>query len=265
MHSKIQSSLRKSISRGAQRVGPFLIHFDAHSDHPFRNYAVPDDGARPSAAQIADLVAAFARRGRKPRLEYVCPAPAVDAALATAGFTVDLRLPLMTLAADRLVVPGTPRGVEVGPATSDDDLRAAARIQNIAYGADAEVTEADLGRLRATNDTGGAVVLARCEGAPAGAGLFTPPGDGLAEIAAVAVLPEYRRRGIASMVGADLSGRVLDRGATPYLQTESDNEQRLYGRLGYSTVGELIAISLSPRVDTSDSGLADGRLRADGH
>lgn len=249
MRSHIQSSLRGSISRGAQRVGPFLIHFDAHSDHPFRNYAIPDDGAQPSAAQIADLVTTFARRGREPRLEYVCPAPEMDAALAAAGFTVDLRLPLMTLSDGALVVPATPHGVAVGPATSQDDLRAAALVQNIAYSADAEVSDADVDRLRATNNAGGGVVLARCEGAPAGAGLFTPPGGGLAEIAAVAVLPEYRRRGVATAVGADLSRRVLDAGATPYLQTETDNEQRLYGRLGYSTVGELVAISL-PRSTT---------------
>lgn len=134
--------------------------------------------------------------------------------------------------------------MEVRQASTDDDLRDAAWVQNVAYTGDAEVTEADVDRLRGTRGAGGAVVLARCAGKPAGAGLYTPPRDGLAEIAAVGVLPEYRRRGIASAIGADLSRRVLDAGATPYLQTETRNEQRLYGRLGYATVGELVAISL---------------------
>lgn len=92
------------------------------------------------------------------------------------------------------------------------------------------------------------MVLARCDGAPAGAGLFTPPHEGLAEIAAVGVIPEYRRRGIASAVGAALTRAVFAAGAMPYLQTETKNEQRLYGRLGYRAIGELIATSL-PRQD----------------
>lgn len=244
MLSKIQSSLRENIRDTAQRVGPFLIHFDEHSDHPFRNYAIPDDGARPSAAELADLVTAFAGRNRKPRLEYLFPAPAVDTALAEAGFTVDLRLPLMTLRGGEPRIPVTPDEVTVTEAATDEDLRAAALVQNIAYGVGATVADADLDRLRSTRNEGGTVVLARHAGTPAGAGLHTPPRAGLAQIAAVAVLPEYRRRGIASSVGAELSRRVLAAGAAPYLETETQNEQRLYARLGYSAIGELIAISL---------------------
>lgn len=244
MLSEIQSSLRQGISRDAQRVGPFLIHFDAHSDHPFRNYAIPDDGERPSSAEVSDLVAAFVARDRQPRLEYVGPVPAVDEALATAGFVTDTRLPLMTTTHDELCVPDTPQGVEVGVAISEEELRAAAWVQNIAYSGDDEVTEADVDRLRTTDEENGVVVLARFGGAPAGAGLYTPPCGGLAEIGAVAVLPEYRRRGLASVVSADLSRRVFAAGVVPYLQTETHNEDRLYGRLGYSTVGELMTVSL---------------------
>lgn len=52
MHFQIQSFLRAAIARrpGAVRVGPFLVGFDAHDNSPFRNYAVPDDGASPPDA-----------------------------------------------------------------------------------------------------------------------------------------------------------------------------------------------------------------------
>lgn len=50
---EIQSALRNTIREGAESVGPFLVHFDAHSDHPFRNYAVPDDGAYPSERDVS--------------------------------------------------------------------------------------------------------------------------------------------------------------------------------------------------------------------
>lgn len=244
MLSHIQASLRASITAGATRVGPFLVHFDQHDDHPFRNYAVPDDDARPTPSEVAALVAAFTARARTPRLEYVSPAPYVDAALAAAGFTVDLRLPLMTLAPGGLRTPPAPDGVTVSLADGEDDLRAVALVQNTAYGAGATVTGADIARLRAGQGKGGVVVLARCDGAPCGAGQAMPPHGGLVHLAGVAVLPEFRRRGIASAVGADLSARAFASGARPYLETETSIENRLYGRLGYATAGEMTAISL---------------------
>jgi hypothetical protein len=62
---------------GAERVGPLVASFDAHSAHPYRNYAIPDDQACPDAGQVGALIAAFTARGRTPRLEYLpglCPA-----------------------------------------------------------------------------------------------------------------------------------------------------------------------------------------------
>jgi ribosomal protein S18 acetylase RimI-like enzyme len=242
--SRIQSALRETISHDAPRVGPFLIHFNADSDHPYRNYAIPDDGAEPTPADVADLVAAFTRRGRKPRLEYLSPVPAVDAALEAAGFTVDTRLPLLTVTLEELRIPDAPTDVYVVQATSDADLRASAVVQNMAFDAETVVSQADVERLRDTGTDGGLVVLARWAGKPCGAGMFLPPRDGLAQIAGVAVLPEYRHRGIASTVSAELTRRAYAAGVTPYLETEAHNARRLYGPLGYTTIGEMIAISL---------------------
>jgi ribosomal protein S18 acetylase RimI-like enzyme len=125
-------------------------------------------------------------------------------------------------------------------------LRSAAQIQHIAYREPGDVADADLARLQATVDNGGVVILALCGGAPAGGGLATPPRDGLAELAGVGVIPGYQGRGIASALVAALTRSVFAVGTTPYLQTETTNEQRLYGRLGYRTIGELTATSLSP-------------------
>jgi ribosomal protein S18 acetylase RimI-like enzyme len=241
---EIQSALRKSIANGAQRVGPFLIRFDDHSDNPFINYAIPDDGARPSPADVAALVAAFQRRGRTPRLEYVAPAPAVDEALAAAGFSTDLRLPLMTMAGGELVPPARPRDVEIDLVSTDDGLLTVAQVQNVAYREPSPAGAHDVTRLRARMRAGGGAALARCGHEPAGAGLFTPPRDGLCEIAGIGVLPEFRRLGIASAMVAEMTRLVFAAGATPHLQTESKNERRLYARLGYRTVGEVVAVGL---------------------
>jgi hypothetical protein len=92
LDSRIQAYLRAHALRMAdhERNGPFLSAFDEVSDNPYRNYAVPDDDARASADDIAALEAAFIRRRRKPRLEYIAAAaPAVEAALSARGFAVE--------------------------------------------------------------------------------------------------------------------------------------------------------------------------------
>src|SRR5919198_4606718 len=95
---RIQAYLRVAAPRGrdSERIGPFLATFNRDSDNPYLNYAIPDDGATPSADDVAALVNAYRARARKPRLEYVSSlAPAVEPALLAAGFEVEGRLPLM--------------------------------------------------------------------------------------------------------------------------------------------------------------------------
>ncbi|WP_367131252.1 GNAT family N-acetyltransferase [Saccharothrix sp. HUAS TT1] len=237
MLTRIQSALRDAISADAERVGPFLVRFDAHSDNPFMNYAVPDEGAAPTAAEVDALVALFRARARTPRLEYLRPSPVVDAALAAAGFTVDQLLPVMAI--DELTAPPTPAGLVVRVATSDADLLAASVVQNTAFGVGATAGDEDVARQRSLLRDGGLVVLARLDGEPAGAGACTAPRYNLSQVAGIAVLPEFRGRGIASAVCADLTAWVFDSGCTPFLETEPDGKvDRLYGRLGYRQVGE---------------------------
>jgi hypothetical protein len=54
MESRIQSYLRFAASqqRDTERIGPFLATFSRHSANPYLNYAIPDDGAAPSLADV---------------------------------------------------------------------------------------------------------------------------------------------------------------------------------------------------------------------
>ena len=72
MQSRIQSYLRFAASqqRDTERIKPFLATFSRHSANPYLNYAIPDDSAAPSLADVNALIAAYSQRGRKPRLEY---------------------------------------------------------------------------------------------------------------------------------------------------------------------------------------------------
>jgi ribosomal protein S18 acetylase RimI-like enzyme len=237
----IQRALRAAIANGAERVGPFLVTIDPDATGPFRNFAVPDDDATPTATEIDALLAYFAGHDRRPRLEFVAPAPGVEATLAAAGFAVDNRLALLVLPAPEALRPASaPDGVALGRPGSDEQLQATAAMQNAAYG-EAGVNAADVARLRRTLDGGGAVVAATsADGAVVSAGVLGTPQGGRAEIYAVATAATHRRRGLASAVVAALSTVALDNGLTPYLQCEGPAEQRMYERLGYRAVGELI-------------------------
>jgi len=84
MHATLQVSLRAALRghRDVESIGPFLAAFDADDDSPFRNYAIPDEGAQPTAAEIECLRQVFARRNRLAHLEFLpATAPAAEAAL----------------------------------------------------------------------------------------------------------------------------------------------------------------------------------------
>ncbi|MET8144738.1 GNAT family N-acetyltransferase [Sphaerisporangium sp. NPDC005288] len=71
-------------------VGGFVVGVDPSTTSPFINYATPLPGARPTGRDVAALIDAFRERGLKPRLEFAPDAaPAVEAALSEAGFTVE--------------------------------------------------------------------------------------------------------------------------------------------------------------------------------
>ncbi|MGK5556856.1 GNAT family N-acetyltransferase [Actinomadura kijaniata] len=237
---RIHAYLRANAGPRAHRVGPFLASFDEHDAGPYRNYAIPDDGAVPTAADVELLVGAFVARSRKPRLEYLPgAAPRVEAALLDAGFAVEARLPIMMC--PEAVAP--PVDVELRLARSDADLRAVAEVQNAAYGAPA-ATEHDVARLRATVEGGGLVAGAFDGAACVGGGLVTPPHDGVGELAAIGVSESHRRRGIAGALTAFLTLACADAGITaPFLMPTNDAAERVYTRVGYRRVSEILHIS----------------------
>ncbi|OUL21782.1 hypothetical protein BV372_31290 [Nostoc sp. T09] len=60
MESRIQSYLRitASYQHDTEQIGSFLATFSRSNDIPFLNYAIPDDNAISSAADVATLIVA---------------------------------------------------------------------------------------------------------------------------------------------------------------------------------------------------------------
>ena len=217
--SRIQESIRQQACqwRDCNRIGPFVASFSRDDDNPYLNYAIPDDGATPSPADVDALVTAYRERRRRPRLEYIPElAPEVEPALLGRGFEVELRTPLMTCAAASDVRAVAVEGVELLAPQTEDEYRGAAAVQWEAYGEEGDVPERAVAALRRTVDAGGVVVLARdaATGEPAGAGACTSPHDGLTELTSVGVRESFRRRGIAAAMASRLAREAFAKGVS---------------------------------------------------
>lgn len=246
---RIQAYLRASAGRvrETERVGPFLATFDRESDNPYLSYAVPDDRAAPSPGEVDELVTAYQRRSRTPRLEYLTAAArAVEAALLAGGFAVEGRLAVMTCSREALVDLAAPEGIELVMPDSEEEVLDLVGAQGEAYGGFLSGPAEDAARMRRNLSAGGIAVLAReiPSGEAAGGGICSVPEEGITEIASVGVRPVFRRRGIAGAVVARLTGEAFAAGVTlPFLTPESEAEERIYARAGYTRVSEVLHIS----------------------
>jgi ribosomal protein S18 acetylase RimI-like enzyme len=247
----IQPYLRAAASRGRDtlQVGPFLATINPATEHPYLNYAIPDDGAAPTAADVHALIAAYRQRGRVPRLEYLpAVAPAAEAALTAGGFAVEARLPLMTCTPGGVAVLPPPVGVELVLARSDDELLATATVQAAAFDEPAPCAEA-ISSLCQTLEVGGIVVLARelATGEPAGGGLCLAPVDGVAEVAGIGVAERFRRRGIAAALTARLAAEAFAAGVTTaFLTPGDDGAGRAYARAGLAATTRMLHLMHPP-------------------
>jgi GNAT superfamily N-acetyltransferase len=251
--ARIQAYLRNEVTRArdVELVGPFLATFSQGDSNPFRNYAIPDDGARPTAADVAALVAAFERRRRQPRLEYLpAVAPAVEAALMAGGFVPEARMSLMTCVRDWLTDLEALDGMELVVPATDRDLRDLVAAVNEAYGESSTGSGQSAARLHATLAAGGLAVLVRTveDREPAGGGQCTPPHDGTAEIHSIGVRPCFRGRGVTGAIAGWLARAALSSGIPePWLMAADASEESVYASAGFRTVSEMLHISRSAR------------------
>jgi len=233
--------------RDVERVGPFTATFARGSGHPAFNYAVPDEGAEPSAAEVDALAAAYASRGLLPRLEYVAAlAPAVEPALAAGGFGIEARTPLMVLGSRTAAAP-EPAGIELAEAVSAEDVLAAVTAQHEAYGEPARPTEAWIAGVQRSIAAGGLLVLARAAatGDAVGGGQCTAPEEGATELTSIGVRPAFRRRGVAAALTSRLAAAMRERGAElVYLTAADDGVARIYAGVGFERIGTALYVSL---------------------
>jgi ribosomal protein S18 acetylase RimI-like enzyme len=235
--------------RDVERIGPFTATFDPRSTLKYLSYAFPDDGAEPTADEVAALADAYRRRGRVPRLEFLpAVAPAVEAALLAGGFALEARLAVMTCAVGEVVDLPAPEGVEVAAPATDDDIRGMRVAQHAAFGVDdPEVDDDEIARQRSSTAAGALSLLARdvATGAIVGGGVATVPAEGVTEIAGIGVLASHRGRGIAGAITARLTLAAFAAGQqTVWLTPGHDDAHRVYARAGFRDTSEMVHMSI---------------------
>lgn len=75
------------------------------------------------------------------------------------------------------------------------------------------------------------------DGKVVGTGSIASEDDECGVIAAVAVIPEYRRRGLGSRISRFLVGRIQEKGKTPRLISGDDEVAELYRKIGFVPCG----------------------------
>jgi ribosomal protein S18 acetylase RimI-like enzyme len=233
--------------RATEQVGPFLATFSSDSPNPFLNYAIPDDGARPSPSDVDALTRAYQRRDLLPRVEFlVDTAPDAETALLVAGWSVERRIPVMLCPPGSASVPPAPAGLELVVPSDDDEIRGMLAAQFEAFEQAVDISAADVAKARGRIRNGGFAVLARdaLTGEAAGGGVAEAVVDGTSEVAGIGVRPGFRRRGLGGAITAFLTAAVHDAGGrTVFLTPAGVPEQRLYARVGYEPAGAMAHLS----------------------
>jgi ribosomal protein S18 acetylase RimI-like enzyme len=232
----------------SEAVGPFAVLFSERNPSPFANYAIPFDFADPTPGEVATLIDAFVARGRQPRLEFApSAAPKVEAALIAAGFTVELRPPMMTRRPEPVLEPFAAKDFDLTVPETDQALLDHANVQKAAFGDPSPAGEGDVAGLRRSVRRGGHVLVAHCRqtGEAAGAGAYMPPQGGVTEITGIAVAERFRRRGLGRAITCALADAAFRAGcAMTFLSAAGEAQSAIYARAGFVRRSPMAYMSL---------------------
>lgn len=194
-----------------------------------------------AAAGLATIRASFTEAGKKPQVEIIDEAsPGLADVLLAHGATVVVHLSVSAITPVDLVVPEPDEDVEVRVVTTQADHDAAIAVAEAAFR-----TELPRRPRPSTPEDGGRLLVLR-SGMPVATAGWTPVGDGVAEIIAVATREEHRRRGFGALATAHATKAAIERGGArwPWLTTANADAARIYQKLGFETIGTGVILDL---------------------
>jgi ribosomal protein S18 acetylase RimI-like enzyme len=264
--ARLQAYLRHSAQQQYETVSvPFFTLFFHPTDAlTYFNYGIPDEPCSGGlGASLSVLRDEFAARGRCPRIEFIQEfAPQLARALRAAGFVEEARQQLMVCTAEtyrpapevlgltiteltcNLNRPGRP----ALPASAASEVQDYLNTQRRGFDARSKkvATEGDAEQFLRTIG-GGRAFVGWLKGQPVGVGMYTTPFDGVTEIAGLATLEPFRRRGIATRLTALAVQRAMAQGAEVVCLTAADERAgRVYERVGFVGYATMLAYLDSP-------------------
>jgi ribosomal protein S18 acetylase RimI-like enzyme len=234
-------------ARDLKRAGPFALLINESTKLRYLNYAIPDDGADPSSAEIEALIEAFRDADRMPRLEFLpSVAPALEGRLIEHGFTVEQRLPLMTCMQSSVPDLAAPAGIHLAEPHDDAAIRTMASLQHDVFDDPEPVSDRTVTWLRGNIERGGRAVIANeaTDGRVVGAAQAGVPAGGATEIGGVAVAESHRRRGIAAAMVASLVKQAFGSGLTTIFLEAAAGADGAYRNAGFRQTSTSVHIAL---------------------
>lgn len=249
IHTQLRAALTTQLE--AHDVAGFTCFFNLDDDSVWSNSAIPKSAnAEYEADDIEGLIDAFVSRGRTPRLEYIAEfAPALASALERSGFVLEETAPLMISTNDTFKPAATVPQLQIRIITDHADpvaaMQSVVTIQRRSFGkADAIAATVEEAESTAKRFHANLFFLAELDGVPVGTGSLQLPYEGIAEVAGIATLTEFRRRGIASALTSAIAQHAFDMGLdTLFIMAADQNVRRIYARLGFEDCGKVLVYS----------------------
>ncbi len=241
--------------RGAERhermdVGPFAVYTHVTDDAPTNNYALPITPLHAVSPGTLDQVrAAFVAQYRTPCVTFLDQfAPPLEHALLAAGWHMTSCQTVLVCTRTTLVQPPLPHDVTMVTVSADsplDDIREALDVNEQGFDPNAApATEEDAAQFRPMLAGCRAVVLCLAMRGVSG-GMFVPIHHGVTEVAGVATLAAFRRRGFAAIVTAHVAQAAFEYGAElVFLVAANDAAARVYQRVGFHPCAALLEFRL---------------------
>ncbi|MEQ1823173.1 MAG: GNAT family N-acetyltransferase [Fimbriimonadaceae bacterium] len=231
---RLQTALIETTSKSRRTFwqSAFTALISPEAEHPGFSYAIPT--APLSDADVNELISIFRGAGKMPRLEFFPRLwPGLGDVLSTHGFKCEGEYPLMILS--KRDWAGATSGISarlIGP----DEAVLADRIAHVAFemqgsAPDGATTAAGIVARRIT------CAIAQVNGHDVSTG-FGIGDRAIREIAGIATLPEFRRKGAATAVLNCLLTEFFDGGGDlVWLSAGDDGAKAAYAKVGFIDAG----------------------------
>ncbi|MEM7112816.1 MAG: GNAT family N-acetyltransferase [Chloroflexota bacterium] len=250
---RLQAQLHYAAAQNLERVEvpPFVCYFHPTETAVFTNYAIPLEPIDQNPAALAQLKITFQQRNRTPRFEYLeAFAPNLAFILQASGFVEEMRSYLMACTPQTLTPLPNNVALAIRLLTNDEPValrQAFVTIQGRSFGsADAPMATEAAANATWQQFSGVGKFMAWWEEEPVAVGSLTQAHDGIAEVAGIATLSDFRKRGIGTAVTHYITAHAFAQGLEAVFLTAGDERaDRVYAQVGYQPMGAGLAYLLS--------------------